>query len=901
MTASNPTRLPGRDRELRAARALLRGVLPGRTSTLLVGGEIGIGKSALLSAIAEDARDLGFTVAAAAGARLESDLRGGVIGRLAVGLRDGQAESLDWFYGVVREALGRGPLLLVVDDVDLADSWSLRCLAYVLRRVTDQPLAVVLAATTGQSPVGEVTLPELAAEHHEHVELAGLDVDTVAELVGDAPAATCREVTKGNPKLLGALVEQLRDRPGATTADVHALGSEKIGAALRVRLHRYEGAVEVVRAAAVLAEDATVDRLAAMADVEPRRALRVIDGLVRLRVFRDDYPLGFRHVYLRNAVLADLPVATKAADHARAAVLLRDSGASEGRIAEHLRGARAVPLPWGVEVLRRAARKATYDDRLDDAQDYLERALEERLSSDERLAVQLELVHITFLVDQAAGMARLRDSLAHADDARSAAGQSVTMLLRLCSAPEARLALSIGLQLVSRLTSQEHDESWELRVMSYLAGMGNNVGLALRASMFTDELESEVPQAPRLKQIHSAVMSLGHALRGESAEEALRYASEALDGERYDIFVQPFVFTVSTAFMADAPDLSDRFRRMIGNEAEPHDYHLRKGTVVSMAHGMDFLARGQLVRAKTFLKWQLRLFDELDAVAVCPMAILCAARLAEVLVDLGRFEEARELLARYGFADELPELFQHNVTLYARGKLKLATGDPQGALADLLECGRRLTASKIDSPAILPWRALAVRAHLALGRREVAAQLAAEDLARAKRWGTPRAMGTALISVGLTTDDEAATRALHKAVEYLTDSPARLLHAEALLQLGAQLRRRCQGERAIPYLRQAVELSARCESKPLIRRAAEELRACEPATAQGTVHGLTKQETRVAGMAAQGLTNRQIAEALFLTRRTVELHLSGAYRKLGIAGRADLAGALRRHQDQYSA
>ncbi|WP_158840864.1 helix-turn-helix transcriptional regulator [Saccharothrix deserti] len=901
MTASNP-RLPGRDRELRSARALLRGVLTGRTTTLLVTGEIGIGKSALLSAIIDDARELGFTVASAIAARLESDLHGGVVGRLAEGLHDGQADSLDWFYRVVREALGRGPLLLVVDDVDLSDSWSLRCLAYVLRRVCDQPLAVVFAATTGQAPVGEVTLPELVGAHHEHVELTGLDVAAVTALVGDAPASVCREVTRGNSKLLGALVEQLRARPGATAATVRGLGSAEIGAALRVRLRRYEGSAEVVRAAAVLGEDATVDRLAAMAGVEPRRALRIIDGLVRLRVFRDDYPLGFCHQYLRNSVLADLPVATRAADHARAAVLLLDAGAPDERIAVHLRGARAVPLPWGVEVLRRAARKATYDDRLDDAQDYLERALEERLSSDERLAVQLELVHITFLVDQEAGMARLRDALAHADDARSAAGQAVTMLLRLCSAPEARLALSIGLQLVSRLTSQEHDESWELKAMSYLAGAGNNVGLALRASMFTEELETDVPQSPRLRQVHSAFLSLGHALRGESAEKALQYAAEALEGERCDVFVQPFVFTVSTCFMADAPELSDRFRRMIGSEAEPHDYHLRKGTVVSMAHGMDFLARGELVRAKTFLKWQLRLFDELGAVAVCPMAILCAARLAEVLVDLGRFEEARDLLVRYGFADELPELFQHNVTLFARGKLKLATDDPRGALADLLECGRRLIASKIDSPAILPWRALAVRAHLALGRREAAAQLAAEDLARAKRWGTPRAMGTALISVGLTTDDEAATGALRKAVEYLTDSPARLLHAEALLQLGAQLNRRGQAEEAIPHLRQAVELSARCESKPLIRRAAEELRACEPATAQGTVHGLTKQETRVAGMAAQGLTNRQIAEALFLTRRTVELHLSGAYRKLGIAGRADLAGALRRHRGhQYSA
>ncbi|MFI9813568.1 AAA family ATPase [Saccharothrix variisporea] len=885
-----PTPLVGRDPELCRTRALLVAAAAGRATTAFVTGEVGVGKSALLDAVAGQARALGFAAVAARATRLESDLRGGVVGQLLDGLRAERADSLDALHRAVRRALQHGPLLLAVDDVHLSDSWSLRCLAYLLRRVEDEPLAVVLSAATGQAPAGEVALPELTGGHTT-IELAGLDVEAVAELVADpSTARACHEVTGGNPYLLRALQDEL------PAADIRTVGSPAIGQLLRVRLRPYEGATELVRATAVLGADATVDRVATMADVEPRRALRIIDALVRLHVFRDDYPIAFVHPFLRNSVLADLPVATRAADHARAARLLVDAGAPDARVAEHLREARAIPLPWAVDVLRRAARQAAYDGRLDAAQDYLERALEEHLTSDERLAVQLELVHVTFLVDQAEGMAKLRDALAHADDARSAAGQAVSMLLRLCSAPEARLALSIGLQLVSRLSSQEHDESWELRTMSYLAGAGNNVGLALRASMFTEELESEVPNSPRLRQVHSALMSLGHALRGDSAEKAVQYAAEALDGERVDVFTQPFVFTISTCFMADAPDLSDRFRRMIGSEAEPHDYHLRKGTAVSLAHGMDYLAKGDLVRAKTFLKWQLRLFDELHAVDVCPMAILCAARLAEVLVDLGRYDESRDLLTRHGFAGELPEMFQHNIMLFARGKLKLATGDAAGALEDLAECGRRLTASKVDSPAILPWRALAVRARLALGLREDATRLALEDLERAKRWGTPRAMGTALIAVGLTSDDEPAVRALHKAVEYLTESAARLLHAEALFELGARLRRRGQPERAIPHLRRAVELSAKCEAKPLIRLAADELRACEPATAHGTVHGLTRQETRVAGMAAQGLTNRQIAEALFLTRRTVELHLSGAYRKLGITGRADLPAALARHR-----
>jgi DNA-binding CsgD family transcriptional regulator len=309
-----------------------------------------------------------------------------------------------------------------------------------------------------------------------------------------------------------------------------------------------------------------------------------------------------------------------------------------------------------------------------------------------------------------------------------------------------------------------------------------------------------------------------------------------------------------------------------------------------VAHGVLFHMAGSLLRARAILQSPMRLFEELGAAMSCPTAMLCTARLIEVLIDLGRADEAADLLTRSGFTDEMPELFQHNYVLYARGRLKLATGDAAGARTDLLECGRRLEAWGVTNPALVPWRAQAVKALLQLEKPDDAAELAKDNLEAAERWGTPRVIGTALLAVGRLGD----TGALTKAIELLSASPAELDLTEALCELGVLFRKLEQHDKAVPYLRRAVELSVKCGAKPLQDLAAAELHTCETAVSasRDTLRGLTKQETRIAGMAARGLTNRQIAEATHLTRRTVELHLSGAYRKLAISGRADLADAL---------
>ena len=129
----------------------------------------------------------------------------------------------------------------------------------------------------------------------------------------------------------------------------------------------------------------------------------------------------------------------------------------------------------------------------------------------------------------------------------------------------------------------------------------------------------------------------------------------------------------------------------------------------------------------------------------------------------------------------------------------------------------------------------------------------------------------------------------------LEPSQARLEHARALVELGAALRRGNRRSESREPLRRGLELATDCGAAPLAERAETELLAtgARPRrVALSGVDSLTPSERRVAEMAAEGGTNREIAQALFVTPKTVEVHLSSAYRKLGISSRRQLASAL---------
>jgi DNA-binding CsgD family transcriptional regulator len=170
--------------------------------------------------------------------------------------------------------------------------------------------------------------------------------------------------------------------------------------------------------------------------------------------------------------------------------------------------------------------------------------------------------------------------------------------------------------------------------------------------------------------------------------------------------------------------------------------------------------------------------------------------------------------------------------------------------------------------------------------------LVAEELELARTWGAAGALGRALRAHGLVTGD---VDDLRKSVVVLAGSPWQLEHAHSLIELGAAFRRSGHRTAAREPLHAGMELAHACAAEPLVTRAHAELLAtgARPRRmSRSGIDALTAAERRVVDMAARGLTNRQIAQALFVTSRTVEVHLTHAYQKLAITSREQLPALL---------
>jgi DNA-binding NarL/FixJ family response regulator len=205
-----------------------------------------------------------------------------------------------------------------------------------------------------------------------------------------------------------------------------------------------------------------------------------------------------------------------------------------------------------------------------------------------------------------------------------------------------------------------------------------------------------------------------------------------------------------------------------------------------------------------------------------------------------------------------------------------------------------------DTPALHQWRSTLSGALRLSGETDAARQFAHEDLALARSFGTPRVIGIALLALAACERPARALELLHEAAEALERSCARLEYARALAALGAALRRANQRSAARERLLVALDLAHRCGSPPLEREVRDELAALGTRPRRPAISGrdsLTASEARVAAMAAGGMSNKDIAQALFVTPKTVETHLSRTYMKLGIGSRRELSGALQADAD----
>jgi DNA-binding CsgD family transcriptional regulator len=198
-------------------------------------------------------------------------------------------------------------------------------------------------------------------------------------------------------------------------------------------------------------------------------------------------------------------------------------------------------------------------------------------------------------------------------------------------------------------------------------------------------------------------------------------------------------------------------------------------------------------------------------------------------------------------------------------------------------------------PSMLPWRSSAALALRRLGRRDRALELLDHELELASAAGVERAVSRALRIRGLVEGGPAGTESLRRAVSVLDGVGPRLERTAGLVELGAALRRSGLRREAREPLHAAFAAAVEGGATALAERARAELAAAGSRPRRPVLTGadaLTSSERRVARMAAEGMTNREIAETLFVTIKTVEWHLRHTFRKLEVDGRRQLAAAL---------
>jgi DNA-binding CsgD family transcriptional regulator len=228
--------------------------------------------------------------------------------------------------------------------------------------------------------------------------------------------------------------------------------------------------------------------------------------------------------------------------------------------------------------------------------------------------------------------------------------------------------------------------------------------------------------------------------------------------------------------------------------------------------------------------------------------------------------------------------------LSTRSNLRAARGDLRGALTDQLEA-RRLQGDQAPNADFDGWLRIARLLH-ATGDEPAAAREAEAALGWARTWATPGHLGQALTVSGLILGGDDGVAQLHDAVGHLERSPARRELARSLVELGAAMRRRGECQAAREPLRRALDLAAAGGLAATAERAREELRltgARLRRVASSGVDSLTPSERRIVELASGGASNPEIAQALFVTVKTIEMHLGNAYRKLGINSRRQLA------------
>jgi DNA-binding CsgD family transcriptional regulator len=926
-----------RERELDTLREGLDRACAGEGTLLLVEGAAGVGKTALARAARTMAERERMMALEARGSELEQPFAFGVVRQLlepVVSRDPGHAdlfasgagpaarlfepgerrplsadvgfEALHSLYWLVVNIADQAPVLVLVDDCQWADWDSLRFLGYLAQRIEGLPIAMVLASRPLDSAVAQPgSLWAQVASHPSAVALyprplsRSAAVALARERLGTEAAEefcrACHAATGGNPLFLRELLRAL-DAAGVVPSAAAAGEVQTVGpsAVSRFVLHRLAAlgpaAAELARAVAVLGDGSALLLAARVSGLSEDAARQAADDLVRADIFVRAERLGFVHPVVRAALYEDLAPGERQARHAGAAEALTAEGASAERVSIHL----LLTAPTGdqrrVATLRSAAASAARHGAPRVAAEHLRRALAESPAEQERAEILTELGRYEVATMQfEAAEEHLRASVTSkaALTTRASAASWLGRCAIVSGGRSAEAAVSALASLAAELRPLDLERSLELGselLMVTLSVPQLFPGHAAHLRRFRD-LARGHPGFEAVARIHEAQEQ---RVRGAPAAAAVRDVQAALiAGLPPAAESNAALLALMTMRIGEQYELAVRLLDVALERARSEGHAARQG-IIHGHRAAIALAQGSLHDAQVEAETGLLLVEKPHVIFLQLVAIAMVVHIErgalDVAADLARTGESVGIAQDRLYLDEF---------VTARGRLRIAQGHLVEGVADLLWCGQRLEALGLVWPS--DWRAFAAPALASLGDNQMAAKLAHVQLAAARRFGAPGALGRSLRAAALAIGGGEALGLLQEAVSVLERSSARLELAHAVAGLGAELSRCGRRGEGRDALRQAIKLADQCGATALAETAMADLHAGPGRRARMELTGpgaLTAAEWRVCRRAAEGHTNREVAQALFLTEKTIERHLSSAYQKLGIRSRFQLAAAI---------
>ncbi|MFE1176716.1 AAA family ATPase [Streptomyces sp. NPDC058773] len=937
----------GREAELAVLDAVAAEALAGRTRVAQLVGNAGMGKSALLHHWLDGVtRFRGVRVRCR---RLQRDFAFGTVRRLfqplvgAAGeeerrvLLDGVGESVLRILdpegprggdsGTYADTAGtlagldrlvfrlarREPLLLAVDDLQWIDPPSLRWLAHLIDRADTRPLLVAVATRTGERPApGDLYDALVHPSACRTLALEPLGPADVALLVArefgvsrpdPSFSAACHAATEGHPLFLRALLCDARHggvRPTEEDREkIRTFGLTTLLSEIGHRLGQGSAAMaELARGLAILGDGMPWPVLAAYCGTGEAVVRSAAAELHSLGLLGAGDRARFVHRVVREAVLAAWTPQEVGAAHARAAQVLHLSGRPDEEVAAHVMAGGAVAGNWPPAVLRRAAGEALHRGAAETAVTYLRHAVFQPATTEERAQVLLQLAVAAGHYDPGLAVSYAMAALEHltddADRSRAVGVLACAHLLAPGGRAEGPDLDRLTAELTARTGAARADRESSLRIRALVEWLAcerptARTAQAARRAAPVAEPDRHTPGERQLLAVRAFA-----ALR---AGEPAGRVTELLDRARvnpqafsHDLFPLHYFAAQSLLYLDGLDAADDLCGRLLEGTRDQGMEPLV--TLLLLYRAAVTLRRGHVVRAAAVAR---TVSERGLAAGELPYRTTLDTIRIDAFLQMGDLEGAERLAAGASAAEPPEPSWEWPRFLMSLAALRSAQGDHRGGLMLLRESGLHFKAAGIVSPALGPWRSRAAAAALHLGHGRDAYALAEQELVLAREGGIPRAVGVALHAAGQVTQGARGLTLMAEAVSVLEHTPAELELARALHTYGSALLRRDDKPGARTALRRGLDIAVRCGAAAPARTLQQRLHEAGGRVGSRGAGGspLTAGEERIALLAAEGWSNKRIAEHLVVSLRTVETHLTGAYRKLRIGGRHELRDALR--------